>query len=186
MTDTNEEITLTAEEAASLRQGYRYCPRCRSEMVDRLAYGRLRRVCSDPGCRFVQFIDPKVGAAVLALSDDNRVLLVKRNADPARGSWCLPGGFMEIGETPQVTAIRECQEESGYTVEITGLVDVYYYENYRGSGVLIMYKGHVVGGTAQAGDDAEAVAFFDPDELPENIAFQSNLDTLVAWREGKI
>jgi ADP-ribose pyrophosphatase YjhB (NUDIX family) len=77
---------------------------------------------------------------------------------------------MEIGETPQVTAIRECQEESGYTVEITGLVDVYYYENYRGSGVLIMYKGRVVGGTAQAGDDAEAVAFFGPDELPENIA----------------
>lgn len=186
MTDTNEEITLTAEEAASLRQGYHYCPRCRSEMVDRVAYGRLRRVCSDPECRFVQFIDPKVGAAVLALSDDNRVLLVKRNADPARGSWCLPGGFMEIGETPQVTAIRECQEESGYTVEITGLVDVYYYENYRGSGVLIMYKGRVVDGTAQAGDDAEAVAFFGPDELPENIAFQSNLDTLAAWREGRI
>ena len=41
MTDTNEEITLTAEEAASLRQGYRYCPRCRSEMVDRVATEQL-------------------------------------------------------------------------------------------------------------------------------------------------
>ena len=186
MTDANEEITLTAEEAASLRQGYRYCPRCRSEMVDRMAYGRLRRVCSDPECRFVQFIDPKVGAAVLAVSNDNRVLLVKRGVDPARGSWCLPGGFMEVGETPQATAVRECREESGYTVEITGLVDVFYYENYRGSGVLIMYQGRVVDGTAQAGDDAEAVAFFGPDEMPQNISFQSNLDTLAKWREGKI
>ena len=186
MADIPDEITLTAEEAASLRQGYNYCPRCRSEMVERMVYGRMRRVCSDTSCRFVQFIDPKVGAAVLALSDDNQVLLVKRNADPARGSWCLPGGFMEIGETPQGTAIRECQEESGYVVEITGLVDVYYYENYRGSGVLIVYKGRVMGGTAQPNDDAEEVALFGPDELPENIVFQSNVDALARWREGKI
>ena len=184
--ETQEEITLTAEEAASLRQGFKFCPRCRSEMVDRLAYGRVRRVCVDPDCRFVQFIDPKVGAAVLALSDDNRVVLVKRNADPARGSWCLPGGFMEMGETPQATAVRECREESGFEIEITGLIDVFYYENYRGSGVLIVYKGQIVAGAAQPGDDAEAVELFGPDELPENIAFQSNLDTLAAWREGKI
>jgi 8-oxo-dGTP diphosphatase len=184
--DTQEEITLTAEEAASLRQGYKFCPRCRSEMVDRLAYGRVRRVCVDPDCRFVQFIDPKVGAAVLALSGDNQVLLVRRKAEPARGSWCLPGGFMEIGETPQATAIRECQEESGFTVEITGLIEVYYYENYRGSGVLIVYKGRIIAGTAQPNDDADAVAFFGPDELPENISFESNIDALTRWREGKL
>jgi ADP-ribose pyrophosphatase YjhB (NUDIX family) len=182
----SDEITLTAEEAASLRQGFKYCPRCGSEMVDRLAYGRLRRVCSDPACRFVQFIDPKVGAAVLAVGDDNRVLLVKRSADPARGSWCLPGGFMDIGETPQASAVRECREESGYEVEITGLIDVYYYENYRGSGVLIVYKGRLVAGVAQPGDDADAVALFGPDELPENIVFQSNVEALKLWREGKI
>ncbi len=186
MTDLHDEITLTAEEAASLRHGYRYCPRCRSEMVDRMVYGRVRRVCSDPACRFVQFIDPKVGAAVLALSDDNRVLLVKRKADPARGTWCLPGGFMELGETPQATAIRECQEESGYEVEITGLIDVFYYENYRGSGVLIVYKGKIRGGTPDPGDDAEEVGLFGPYELPENIEFKSNLEALAAWREGRI
>jgi len=186
MSDSNNEITLTAEEAASLRQGFKFCPRCGRPMIDRLAYGRMRRVCSDETCRFVQFIDPKVGAAILALRNDNRVLLVKRAADPARGSWCLPGGFMEVGETPQATAMRECQEESGYTVDITGLIDVYYYENYRGSGVLIVYKGHISGGTAQPGDDADDAAFYGPDELPENIAFESNLDALVRWRKGKI
>ena len=185
MTDSSEEFTLTAEEAAALRQGFRYCPRCRTEMVDRAVFGRVRRVCPNPDCRFVQFIDPKVGAAVLAERDD-RVLLVKRKVDPARGSWCLPGGFMETGETPQATAARECKEESGFDVEITRLIDVFYYESFRGSGVLIVYKGRVSGGVAQPGDDAEAVAFFGRDELPPNIEFESNIETLAAWRESKI
>lgn len=185
MIDDSGEFTLTVEEAASLRQGFRYCPRCRAEMVDKNVYGRVRRVCPDPTCRFVQFIDPKVGSAVI-VEREGRVLLIKRAMDPGRGSWCLPGGFMEIGETPQETAIRECKEESGFEVEIEQLVDVFYYEDYRGSGVLIMFKGQVVGGQADPGDDAQAVGFFGADELPENIVFDSNIQTLTAWREGKI
>jgi ADP-ribose pyrophosphatase YjhB (NUDIX family) len=180
-----EEFTLTAAEAAALRQEFRYCPRCQTEMVDNYVYGRVRRVCPDETCRFVQFIDPKVSAAVMAVRD-GQVLMVKRAMEPARGSWCFPGGFMEIGETAQETAVRECKEESGLDVEIVGLVDVFYYEDYRGSGVLIMYKGKVVRGQARAGDDAKAVAFFGPDELPEHIMFESNIETLARWREGKI
>ncbi|MFN8459335.1 MAG: NUDIX hydrolase [Anaerolineae bacterium] len=186
MTDTNEEVTLTVEEVASLRQGYKFCPRCSQPMVDRPVYGRIRRVCSDPTCKFVQFIDPKVGSAVLAVDGDNRVLLVRRGVDPGRGGWCMPGGFIELGETPQAAAIRECQEESGFEVEITGLIDVYYYENFRGSGLLIIYKGYITGGTPQPGDDAEEIGFFGPDELPDNMAFASNVQALTAWREGKV
>jgi 8-oxo-dGTP diphosphatase len=186
MTDSNDAFTLTAEEAASLRRGYKYCPRCRSEMVDKMVYGKVRRVCPDSSCRFVQFIDPKVGSAVLALTQDNRALLVKRNIDPAKGSWCLPGGFMETGETPQQTAIRECKEETGFDVEINDLIDVYYYESYRGSGVLILYKGEITGGAKQPGDDADVVGLFGPDELPQDIAFDSNVEALAAWRRNEI
>jgi len=183
--ETNQEITLTAAEAAALRQGFKYCPRCRTEMVNRKAYGRVRRVC--PECRFVQFIDPTVGAAVLALTEDNRALLVKRAVDPAQGSWCLPGGFVEIGETPQEAARRECKEESGFDVDITRLIDVFYYEDYRGSGVLILYQGQITGGTSKPGDDdVDEVGLFGPDELPENIAFDSNIQTLARWCDGKI
>ena len=186
MTDpAAEEFTLTAEEAASLRQGFRYCPRCRTEMVDKEVYGRVRRVCPDESCRFVQFIDPKVSSAVM-VEQAGRVLMIKRAMSPGRGSWCFPGGFIEIGETPREAAVRECREESGYEVEITGLVDVYYYEDYRGSGVLIMYKGTVVGGQALPGEDAEEVGFFGQDELPRNIVFDSNIKALAAWQTGEI
>lgn len=182
MTHTNDDFTLTAEEAALLRQGFTYCPRCRAKMVDREVYGRLRRVC--PACRFVQFIDPKVSAAVLA-ERDGQVLLVKRRMEPAQGSWCMPGGFIELGETPEQAAARECKEETGLEVEITGLVDVYTYQDYRGSGILIMYKGKIVGGAIKSGDDADRVEFFGPDELPEHIVFDSNVEALAAWREEK-
>ncbi|RME73485.1 MAG: NUDIX domain-containing protein [Chloroflexi bacterium] len=182
MANPSPKVTLTTEEAASLRRGFKYCPRCRTELVDREVYGRVRRFC--PNCRFVQFIDPKVGAAVLALTGDNRVLLVKRAVDPARGDWCLPGGFMEIGETPQQAAARECLEETGFSVdpETMKLVDVFYYEDYRGSGVLIMYQGQITGGTAAPGDDVSEVRFFGPDSLPENIAFASNIEALRRWQ----
>ncbi|MEM7346295.1 MAG: NUDIX domain-containing protein [Chloroflexota bacterium] len=181
--NTNDEFTLTKEEVISLRAGFKYCPRCRAEMVDKDVYGQVRRVC--PDCRFVQFLDPKVGAAVMAVQN-GKVVLIKRSMDPARGSWCMPGGFMEMYETPQETAIRECKEECGLDVEITALIDVYYYESYRGSGVLIIYKGNVTGGTLQAGDDADDAGLFGPDELPENIVFDSNVQTLAAWRAGDL
>jgi len=180
-----EEFSITIEEAALLRQGFKYCPRCRTKMVDKQVFGRTRRVCPNEACRFVQFIDPKVSAAVLA-EKDGRVLMVQRSMSPAKGSWCLPGGFMEMNETPKETAIRECKEESGFEVEITGLVDVFYYEDYRGSGVLIMYQGQIVGGKAQVGDDAQKVGLFTPDQLPDNIEFDSNIVTLTRWREGSL
>ena len=184
MPDPGQEMNLTVEEAASLRQGFTYCPRCRAEMVNREVYGRMRRVCSDSSCRFVQFIDPKVTAAVMA-EQDGRLLLVRRAMEPELGRWCFPGGFMEIGETPQQTAKRECQEESGYDVEITRLIDVYYYEDYRGSGVLIMYKGKIIGGQPATGDDTDQVGLFGPDELPD-IAFDSNRQAIALWQKGKL
>lgn len=182
MTDTHDDFTLTTAEAALLRQWFTYCPRCRAALEDREVYGKVRRVC--PDCRFVQFIDPKVSTAVLA-EVDGKVLLIRRRMEPARGSWCLPGGFIEMDETPIEAAIRECREETGLEVEIIGLVDVYTYRDYRGQGILIMYKGQVIGGKLESGDDAEKVGLFGPDELPENIAFETNVQALGVWQTAK-
>ncbi len=184
MTD-KEDFTLTAAEVAALRQNFQYCPRCRTEMVDKAVYGRVRRVCPAKTCCFIQFIDPKVSAAVM-VEKNKEVLLIQRAMSPAKGSWCLPGGFMEIGETPQQSAIRECKEESGLDIEISRLIDVFYYEDFRGSGVLIMFKGQVIGGQLHAGDDAQQAQFFRSDNLPQNIQFASNIEALTRWQKGEI
>lgn len=60
--------------------------------------------------------------AVLALDPAQRVLLVRRADD---GTWGLPGGGVEPGETWQLAAERECREETGWAVAVTGLYGVY-------------------------------------------------------------
>ena len=163
------------------RAPYTYCPHCRAELRDELVFGRRRRIC--PECGFVHFRDPKVGAGVLA-ERDGKVVLVRRAVVPALGSWCLPSGFVEYDEAPTDAAIRECLEETGLKVQLTGLLDVRQYTNdARGPGIVILYRGQVVGGEPRPGDDAGEVGFFGPDELPADIAFATHRRVLARWQE---
>ncbi|MCA9644056.1 MAG: NUDIX hydrolase, partial [Myxococcales bacterium] len=60
--------------------------------------------------------------------DDLKVLLVQRAGEPFRGSWALPGGFVDMEETTDQAALRELEEE-------TGVRDVYLEQLYTFSGV---------------------------------------------------
>lgn len=167
----------------SARPAFRYCPYCRAELTDQSLFGRTRRTC--PACGFVHFEDPKLGVAVL-VEEDGRVLLVRRAVDPARGAWCLPSGFVECDEHPAQAAARECWEETGLQVEVTDLLGLdCFADDARGRGVVIFYRARVTGGVLQAGDDADEVRFFKPQQLPAQIAFASNRRVLAAWRRRK-
>jgi ADP-ribose pyrophosphatase YjhB (NUDIX family) len=58
---------------------------------------------------------PIVGIGVVVLRDDS-VLLVRRGKPPNIGSWTLPGGAQELGETAEAAARRELLEETGIEV----------------------------------------------------------------------
>lgn len=140
-------------------------------MTTRLVGDRPRRVCT--ACGFVYFPDPKVGVGVLVVDDDGRILLVRRVMNPERGKWSIPAGFLDQGEDPQATAVRETREETGLAVAIEGLVDVYFNPPQQGgASIFILYRARLLGGALRAGDDADAVGFFALDALPE-LAFAS-------------
>jgi 8-oxo-dGTP diphosphatase len=144
-------------------------------MITRLVGDKPRRVC--PACDYIYFTDPKVGVGVLVVHQD-RILLVRRNMNPGKGKWSIPAGFVDRGENPQETAVREALEETNLQVEISDLVGVYYNPPEQGgASIFILYRAHLINGELQAGDDADAAGFFGPDELPE-LAFASTHDAI--------
>jgi 8-oxo-dGTP diphosphatase len=163
---------------------FHYCPLCRTELTDKIIFGRSRQTC--PHCGWIYFLDPKVGAGVV-IEKEGQILLTRRAVPPSLGMWCFPSGFMEINETPEQAAIRECKEETNLDVHLHGLFGVYGYQHdIRGAGVLILYRGEVIGGEPAPDDDVSEVRFFSPDSLPDDIAFISNREALSLWRNEKL
>ncbi len=59
---------------------------------------------------------PIVGIGVVVLRPGPEVLLIRRGKPPNQGSWALPGGAQELGETAEAAARRELREETGLDV----------------------------------------------------------------------
>lgn len=158
--------------------GFRYCPRCRREMVKGVLDDTERLYCPDEKCGFVYYHNPVPAAGAIVVEDD-RILMVKRAHPPRIGDWCIPAGFMEWQEHPSETAVRELEEETGFKVKLTSFFEVYSgRDDARTNALLLLYLADIVGGEMRAADDAQEVAWFGFDELPENIAFEAHIQAL--------
>ncbi len=159
----------------------RFCPQCGSPVEHHLIYSRERPYC--PVCKKVYYLNPKVGAAVFTIKD-GRVLLVRRKNAPFQGKWSLPGGFVDADESPRKAARRECFEETGLRVQIRDLIDVVSgTEHSCGANIVLVYQGEIDSGELESQDDADAVAFFQPEELPP-LAFDATRRVLMRWCSG--
>lgn len=108
---------------------------------------------------------PLVGVGAVVLKEDE-ILLVKRGAHPGRGKWSIPGGLVELGETPEEAAARELAEETGLIGEVKGLFGIYQYVERDQLGrvryhyLLLDYLVEVRDGSLNPGTDAEDARFF--------------------------
>ncbi|MDE3087798.1 MAG: NUDIX hydrolase [Chloroflexota bacterium] len=164
-----------------------FCPRCGHALEIRPVQDhRPRPVC--PACGYIVYLNPMIAAGVIAERDDGKIVLVLRGENPGRGLWGLPAGFMEVDETVEAAARRECLEETGLEVELGDLWGVwsYHHEAKQSSGVLVLYAARILGGEPRAGSDSDQVKFFSLDEIPdEELAFATHRDALAKWKTRK-
>src|SRR5688572_4050271 len=67
---------------------------------------------------------PTVAVGLIARDAEGRLLLIRRGKPPALGTWSVPGGRVEPGETLAQAAARELAEETGLTARIGGVAGV--------------------------------------------------------------
>ncbi len=138
--------------------------------------GRELEAC--PNDEFVLWRDPKVAAAIV-IEADGGIVLGRRAIEPGYGLWCLPGGFVNDDEDPADAVIRECHEEIGAAVDVTGLIGIYHVPKRTAASIVgVAYRGRLADGE-QIGPGAEMLELgvFTLDALPE-LAFPSHREVL--------
>ena len=123
------------------------------------------------GRRYPKFPIPGVGAIVVSAKG---ILLVRRDKEPGKGLWSIPGGGVEVGETAEEAIIREVKEESGVDVEPIheiGYADIIMEDadgNVEFHYILLHFLAHALNlDTTPESPEAE-VSWFMPDELPHS------------------
>ena len=146
-----------------------FCSRCGSKNIYGFIDGNNRFHCS--GCNTIHYENPKPTATIIC-TRNHELLLAKRAFSPAKGEWGLPGGFMELNETLNEAAARELKEETNLDGTVTGILSTCsHYGTIFGDILLIGVEMQVTDfSPMKAGDDAEEIAFFSIDNLPD-IAF---------------
>lgn len=106
---------------------------------------------------------------IIEMQDQSIVLIKRKNPPPG---WALPGGFIDYGESAEAAAWREAREETGLEVELVEQFHVYSdpERDPRHHTLSVVFIGRATGKPRGADDAAEARGF-DPDELPEQMAF---------------
>ncbi|TKJ17660.1 hypothetical protein CEE44_03965 [Candidatus Woesearchaeota archaeon B3_Woes] len=61
-----------------------------------------------------------ISIVISGITNDNKILLIKRVTPPYVGFWSMPGGKIEFGEHPEQTALREIKEETDLDCEFEG------------------------------------------------------------------
>jgi 8-oxo-dGTP diphosphatase len=113
-------------------------------------------------------ISPMLGAGII-IEQDGKVLLIDR-ADGL--GYTIPGGIVRYRETIEQCVLREAREETGYTVDITGLVGIYCTpgRDPRFRSIAIAYKGSIIDGSMHGSSEGEP-CWREPQEVFGRMAF---------------
>ncbi|WP_037601836.1 NUDIX hydrolase [Streptacidiphilus rugosus] len=105
-----------------------------------------------------------VSVAGAVVREDGRILVIRR-AD--NGAWELPGGVLELAETPEAGVLREVWEETGIRVAVERLTGVY--KNMHRGVVALVFRCQPIGGEARASDESTDVEWISIEEVKQRM-----------------
>jgi 8-oxo-dGTP diphosphatase len=162
-------------------RGVRFCPMCAGELEMRIVMpdGKENKVCAK--CGFIYFLGPKLVAGCI-VADGDRTLLLRRGIEPSIGKWTYPGGFVDLGETPAICAVRETREEIGMTVAPGRLFGIYVDRNDPVPIIVVTYLSTPGIETPAITPEATEVRYFSVDEIPwDELAFDTTVQAMQDW-----
>lgn len=145
---------------------YTFCPKCATPLQEAIIENRDRQQC--PACSWIHYRNPLPVTIAYARNQDDELLVIRRAHPPAENEWALPGGFLEIGETPEEGCLRELREETSLEGRVDGLIGAYHRENEMyGSLLVIAYKITVHKPEIHINHEVHEAGFYRPNALPD-------------------
>jgi ADP-ribose pyrophosphatase YjhB (NUDIX family) len=114
------------------------------------------------------YVTPKIEVRAAVFDDEGRVLLVQERVD---GLWTLPGGWVDVNESPSQSVQKEVEQESGLRVMAAKLAALYDRDRHgHGASLFHSWKAFFlcerVGGELRGSLETTAAVFFPADALP--------------------
>ena len=155
---------------------FEYCPVCggKFQTPNLKDHEPNRLVCTE--CGFVFYLDPKLVACAI-VEKEGKIVLLRRDIEPEKGKWVMPGGYVDRGEVVEAAVLRETEEECGVKIRLKDLLGVYSYPGKLE--VVIVYVAEYLSGNLLVGDETQAVRLFTPEDIPwKDLAFESTRNAL--------
>ena len=154
---------------------FQYCPHCGS--ADFSVNDARSKRCGS--CGFVYYLNPSASGACFIRDKEERLLVVRRRCEPAKGTLDLPGGFAELDETLEEALQREVKEETGLTLRsfryLFSLPNRYLFSGFVVHTLDAFFEGEVDSfDEVKVADDAAEAIVLTPDAIrPEQFGLDS-------------
>ncbi len=110
---------------------FKYCPKCGSEQFVTNNFKSNR--CE--ACGFVYYFNPSSATVAVIINDNKEILVATRAHEPAKGTYDLPGGFVDMAETAEEAVSREVKEETDLDVlsvqYLFSIPNIYMYSDFE-------------------------------------------------------
>ena len=130
---------------------------------------------------------PNLSVRTIIFNENNELLMVQ---EAKNGLWSLPGGWIDLYDTPSEGAKKECLQEAGADIEIIrllGIKDVSKYSSSKLSEFVIVFEGRLISFKQEHCHETSDVKFFPLDNLPplSNKLYKEVMERFLKARENK-